>query len=148
MKALKYKITVQDDPVHSYTKRTIQEIWIPEYNICFNEEGYVFRSDEPRNKKNKKVNIPKDAVRRIEIFEKHKENVKKVIKEIFDGTYKERENITLYFSEEMLLKMFMFAHEKDMTFNEFVEEALEEGIKEYEKNPEKFMKEIKDDKLG
>lgn len=49
MKVIKYKIDVQDDPVHSYTRRSIDEVYIHDYKIYFNSEGHVFRQEgEPR----------------------------------------------------------------------------------------------------
>jgi hypothetical protein len=48
MKALKYQTTIQDDLVHSYTRRTIREVWVPSCKMCFNEEKFAFPSEEPR----------------------------------------------------------------------------------------------------
>lgn len=48
MKALKYNVTVQIDAVHSWSKHNIQEVWVPSCKACFNEEGHVFKRENPR----------------------------------------------------------------------------------------------------
>ena len=48
MKALKYVVEIQIDPVHSWSKRKIREVWVPSCKMCFNEEKFAFPSDEPR----------------------------------------------------------------------------------------------------
>jgi hypothetical protein len=50
--------------------------------------------------------------------------------------YDTRVSIPLDFTDEELLKYMKMAHEKDMTFNKFVEEALKAAIDHYEKDPE------------
>lgn len=46
--ALKYRITLNPDPVHRYMDKTIDEIWLQDAKICVNSEGGAFRSDTPR----------------------------------------------------------------------------------------------------
>lgn len=50
--------------------------------------------------------------------------------------YDERVRIEVDFSDEDLLKYMKAAHERDMTFNEFIADALQELIDEYKANPE------------
>ena len=50
--------------------------------------------------------------------------------------YDERIQVPIDFSDEELLKYMKLAHERDMTFNQFVEEALRAAIDEYNQNPE------------
>lgn len=50
--------------------------------------------------------------------------------------YDERVRISVEFSDEELLKYMKLAHERDITFNEFIEEALRNLIREYENDPE------------
>jgi len=46
--------------------------------------------------------------------------------------YDTRVQVPVDFSDEELLQYMKLAHERDMTFNEFVEEALRHAISEYE----------------
>ena len=56
---------------------------------------------------------------------------------IVDGeTYDTRVSIPLTFKDDELLQMMKLAHERDITFNQFVEEALMATIEEYERDPE------------
>lgn len=48
MKAIRYKVVVSVDPVHKYMDQLIEEIWIPELNVYFNEKSRCFYSDQPR----------------------------------------------------------------------------------------------------
>ena len=50
--------------------------------------------------------------------------------------YDTRVSVPLDFSDEELLKYMKMAHERDMKFNDFVEEALREAIATYERDPE------------
>ena len=50
--------------------------------------------------------------------------------------YDTRVSIPVDFTDEELLKYMTMAHERDMTFNQFVEEALRHAIEEYKRDPE------------
>lgn len=50
--------------------------------------------------------------------------------------YDDRVSVPLELSDEEMLKYMILAHEKDMTFNAFVEEALRSAIEEYKRDPE------------
>lgn len=52
--------------------------------------------------------------------------------------YDNRVQMPIDFSDEELLKYMKMAHERDMTFNEFVEEALRAAIEEHKQDPEGF----------
>lgn len=52
------------------------------------------------------------------------------------GDYDTRVSIPLDFTDEELLKYMTMAHERDMTFNQFVEEALKQAIEEHKRDPE------------
>ena len=47
-------------------------------------------------------------------------------------TYDTRVQVPVDFTDEELLKYMKLAHERDMTFNEFIEEALRHAIEEYD----------------
>jgi hypothetical protein len=56
---------------------------------------------------------------------------------IVDGEdYDTRVSVPLDFTDEELLKYMTMAHERDMTFNAFVEEALRAAIEDYKRDPE------------
>ena len=56
---------------------------------------------------------------------------------IVDGVdYDTRVRIPLEFSNEELLKYMTLAHERDMTFNDFIAEALQHVINEHKQDPE------------
>jgi hypothetical protein len=50
--------------------------------------------------------------------------------------YDTRVSMPVDFTDEELLKYMKMAHEKDMTFNQFIEEALRHAIDEYNRDPE------------
>jgi hypothetical protein len=50
--------------------------------------------------------------------------------------YDTRVKVPIDFSDEELLKYMVLAHERDMTFNEFIEEALRHAIDEFNRDPE------------
>lgn len=50
--------------------------------------------------------------------------------------YDTRVSLPIDFSDEELLKYMTIAHERDMTFNQFVEEALRHAIEEAKRDPE------------
>lgn len=54
--------------------------------------------------------------------------------------YDTRVSVPLDFTDEELLKYMTMAHERDMTFNQFVEEALKHAIEECERDPIAFKK--------
>ena len=49
--------------------------------------------------------------------------------------YDTRVSVPVDFTDEELLKYMRLAHERDMTFNQFVEEALKEAILAFERDP-------------
>jgi hypothetical protein len=50
--------------------------------------------------------------------------------------YDTRVSIPVEFTDEELLKYMTMAHERDITFNQFVEEALREMLEEFKRDPE------------
>ena len=68
---------------------------------------------------------------------------------IFNGeSYDERVQVPIDFSDEELLRYMKAAHEKDMTFNQFVEEALRYAIDEYHRDPEGMKQRAQEFKRG
>jgi len=58
--------------------------------------------------------------------------------------YDTRVQVPIDFTDEELLKYMTAAHEKDMTFNQYVEEALRHAIEEYKRDPEGMKQRAKD----
>ena len=52
--------------------------------------------------------------------------------------YDTRVSVPLELSDEDLLTYMKAAHERDMTFNQFVEEAIRQAAKDHEQDPEGF----------
>jgi len=50
--------------------------------------------------------------------------------------YDTRVSVPINFTDEELLKYMKLAHERDITFNQLVEEALREAIEEHKRDPE------------
>lgn len=50
--------------------------------------------------------------------------------------YDTRVSVPVDFSDEELLKYMKIAHERDMTFNQFIEQALRHAIDEFKRDPE------------
>ena len=50
--------------------------------------------------------------------------------------YDTRVSIPIEFADEELLKYMTIAHERDITFNQLIEQALREAIADYERDPE------------
>lgn len=66
-----------------------------------------------------------------------KKDILEKIRAIVAGEeYDTRVQIEVDFSDEELLQYMKLAHERDMTFNEFVEEALQAAIDNYNRDPE------------
>lgn len=62
--------------------------------------------------------------------------------------YDDRVQIPVDFTDAELLKYMTMAHERDMTFNQFIEEALRHSIEEYKRDPEGMKQRAKDFRRG
>lgn len=68
---------------------------------------------------------------------------------IYNGEpYDERVQVPIDFTDEELLLYMKAAHEKDMSFNQFVEEALRHAIEEYNRDPEGMQHRAKEFRRG
>ena len=144
MKAISYKVKVTEGSLamsHNFFE-TIKEIFIPELKIAFNEKGFIFKTEEPRAK-GKKINISEDVSKQLEMCTRYKDKAEKIAKSIFDKTYEEKKILELELDIETIARISLLAHEKYMTFNEYLEELFEKMVDDFEKNPKKFMKEMK-----
>lgn len=82
MIALKYKVKVSIDPVHSWGDRFIDEIFIPSINACINSE-FAFSSDSPRGIETEEINLNRKDVNVINQFVKLKNDLDKIQERIF-----------------------------------------------------------------
>ena len=62
--------------------------------------------------------------------------------------YDSRVKVPVEFSDEELLTYMKLAHERDITFNQLIEEALRHAIEEYERDPEGMKQRAKAFKDG
>lgn len=62
--------------------------------------------------------------------------IQKALAIVAGEDYDTRVSIPVDFSDDELLKYMTMAHERDMTFNQFVEEALKAAIDEFKRDPE------------
>lgn len=68
---------------------------------------------------------------------------------IFNGeSYDTRVQMPIDFTDEELLKYMKAAHEADMSFNQYVEEALRHAIEEHKRDPEGMKQRAKDFRRG
>lgn len=68
----------------------------------------------------------------LEVYEDWKSKARAIVA---GEDYDTRVSIPIELPDSELLVLFKLAHERDMKFNDFVEEVLTEALKEYEKNP-------------
>lgn len=84
MKAIKYKVKISIDAVHTWGDRVIDEIFIPEEKIVINSEGYAFKSDEQRgNIDEKEIEIDEKIVDFLTFYVEGNKELKKIVKELF-----------------------------------------------------------------
>lgn len=74
MRALRYKVKISIDAVHSWGDEVISEIWIPDLKIAVNEKGFAFHCDELRS--------DQEPMIEIEMNEKDCETLKAHIKSL------------------------------------------------------------------
>ncbi len=58
--------------------------------------------------------------------------------------YDDRVKVPIDFSDDELLKYMKMAHDRDMTFNAFVEEALRQALEDFKRDPEGMTQRAKD----
>jgi hypothetical protein len=83
MEALKYKIQITTDLIHNFSKE-IEEIYIPQIGVCFNEAGGAFKNNEPRRREYNKIEVNYSDVVNLEKYVKCKDTLEEVIKTNFN----------------------------------------------------------------
>jgi len=113
MKAYMYEVSIVEGSLamtHGWSQR-IKEIWVPEFNIIFNEKDGAFYSETPRNKVYPKgtlslidaqtedssmeeIDVEIDDIRVISTYVQATDPAKKTMKKVFDekGRYHDPES--------------------------------------------------------
>ena len=92
MKAIKYRIGISIDLVHRWGDQTIDEIFIPEVNVCFNEKGGCFFSAVRRISNGEEIerieveDIDAESLEKMCILKEKKD---KIVSKYFELTKKE-----------------------------------------------------------
>lgn len=70
--------------------------------------------------------------------------IQKSLAVVSEEDYDTRVSVPVDFTDEELLKYMKMAHDRDITFNQFVEEALRHAIDEFDRDPESLKQRAKD----
>ena len=65
--------------------------------------------------------------------------LEKIVGIVNDEEYDDRVKVPVDFTDEELLKYMKIAHERDITFNQLIEEALRAAIEEHQRDPEAML---------
>ena len=120
--------TVFEVEVCDYTNDRAYRIINPEFKSAYNAE-----SDE----RGELGNQAWDDIDYIDL-ETEEDFLEKMAAIVAGETYDTRVSIPVDFTDDELLTYMKLAHERDMTFNQFVEEALRSMLDEFKKDPERF----------
>jgi hypothetical protein len=111
--------------VCDYTNDRAYRIINPDFKSYYNDEDPAFRDQAWDDVNFSDLEVDEDWLDKATA--------------IVSGTeYDERVSIPVDFTDEELLKYMKLAHDRDITFNQLVEEALREAIEEHKRNPEAF----------
>ncbi len=111
--------------------RVINPAWVKDYNDYADRENSEYK------------NNAWDGVDFVDL-ETDDDWMEKARAIVAGQDYDTRVSVPLDIPEDQLLKYMMLAHERDMTFNQLVEEALREAIREAELDPEGFRNRVKE----
>ncbi len=120
--------TVFEVEVCDYTNDRAYRIINPEFKSAYDAE-----SDE----RGELGNQAWDDIDYIDL-ETEEDFLEKMAAIVAGETYDTRVSIPVDFTDDELLTYMKLAHERDMTFNQFVEEALRSMLDEFKKDPERF----------
>lgn len=116
--------TVYQVEAFDYVRDRAYRIINPEYRAAYDAEA----------KRRGIADFAWDAVAWIEL-ETDQDFMEKCQGIISGEDYDTRVSVPLEFTDEEMLRYMVAAHERDMTFNQFVEEALRVAINEYQRDP-------------
>lgn len=120
--------TVYEVEVCDYTNERAYRIINPDFQKAFQDES---------NSRGELGNQAWDEVDYIDL-EVDDDFIQKCLAIKACEDYDTRVSVPVEFSDEELLQYMKMAHERDMTFNQFIEEALRSMLDEFKKDPEKF----------
>ncbi len=125
---------------HSFTiifDTNTQEVYEVQAHDYANNRAYRLINPEYSKEQRKEVNSDQawDDVDYVDL-EVDEDWLEKAQAIVSGEDYDTRVRIPLDFTDEELLKYMTMAHERDMTFNQFVEEALRQAIDEFKRDPE------------
>lgn len=112
--------------VHDYTNNRSYRLINPDYR-----DSYLQACQD----KDIDPDVASDDLRFIDLESDH-DFVEKCRAIVAGHDYDTRVSVPLDIPDEDLLKFMLAAHERDMTFNQFVEEALRVAIEEFKRDPE------------
>lgn len=111
------------DYKHSRAYRLINPDWVDAYNKYADRENPEYKDQAW------------DDVNYVDL-ESDDDWIQKSLSIKAGEDYDTRVSIPVDFTDEELLKYMKMAHDRDMTFNQFIEEALRHAIEETRKDPE------------
>lgn len=119
---------VYEASAYDYARNRAYRLINPEYKSAHNDEAAEKDVDEKQ---------AWDDVNYIDL-ETDEDFLEKAQAIVFDQDYDTRVQVPVNFTDEELLKYMKMAHDRDITFNELVEEALKEAINSFNQDPESF----------
>lgn len=133
-----------DGHSHSITfDRKTQTVYMVEVCDFVNERAYRYINPEFRDAYRNEVkargveDVAWEPVRFTDL-ETEEDWLEKARAIFLDQDYDTRVSIPLDFTDEELLRYMCIAHERDITFNQLVEEALRNAIEEFKQDPDGF----------
>lgn len=135
MKAKRYHVRVYESPLdvsHDFG-HIIEEVFIPDLEICFNSEGHVFKQESARDKEIQDVEVDDYIANTLAAFIERKSTVENWITSFFsDEKTEDYVPVDLDLSNDVMLDLALKAHEKELTLSEFINHTFEEYIRKYE----------------
>lgn len=126
--------TVYEVEICDYTHNRAYRIINPQYRKAYDAEAKKFGAD---------ANEAWDGVKFVDL-EMDEDWLLKAQAIVAGDEYDTRVSIPLELPEHELLVLFKMAHERDMKFNDFVEDALRQALEQYQHNPGFAKKEVEE----
>ena len=114
-----------------------------EVQACDYKHNRAYRLINEAHKEERTADEAWDDVKWIDL-ECDDDWIQKTLAIVAGEDYDTRVEVPIDLTDEELLKYMKLAHERDMTFNQFVEEALRTAIEDYNRDPEGMKQRAKD----
>lgn len=105
------------------------------YRMINPESDYVSKYKKEAKRRRVSHSTAYDEVEYMDL-EVDDDFIQKALAIVAGKDYDTRIEVPVDFTDEELLRYMKAAHDRDMTFNQFVEEALKQALEEYERDPE------------